>query len=186
VGQWLAVDLQVSWHARGAGQEPLQLQASLFVVDALSTTAALAGHPGTPTAAAAALEKGGSHAAAMLLGNSFVARSSGGLAGTPTATDAAAAAAAAGQLVDAGVFLTGCYNRLQVAVAPGSRGQTHRLQALLVQPGLYVFGVAGVQPVSGPAHSGSETPAGQRAAAAEKAAGRVFFSQDRLYVLVSK
>lgn len=204
VGQWLALDLEVSCSSvstssgTACGHDPLQLQVNLFAVDASSAASAPSGHPGTPTgagAAAAGLDRGSSHVVAMLAGHSFLSRSSAA-ANTPTAADAAAAAAL--QLVDPGVFLMGCFGRQQISITPGSK-QTCRLQALLVQPGLYVFGVASVQLVGGQAISSGDGAAGITSAgqapghlahhAAEKAAiasGRVFCGQDRLYVLVAK
>lgn len=194
-GQWLTIDVELSCQGITPVQQgkAVQLQVTLFVMDALRLVASHTGQPGTPTAVgAAAPERGVSSVAAMLVGHSFAARSSAA-GGTPTAADAvaspttsasggdaASSAAMTTQLVDPGVFLQGCYNGLQMAATPGST-QTCRLQALLMQPGLYVLGAAAVQQVVG-------VQCGAALAADEKAAGgeRVVFSQDRLYVLVSR
>jgi hypothetical protein len=74
------------------------------------------------------------------------------------------------------------------------------MHALLVQPGLYVFGVADVQQVLGAADAvvGQGTLAaaaaaagkaggnGQKGAADGGLPGRLYYNQDRLYVLVTR
>jgi hypothetical protein len=119
--------------------------------------------------------------------------------GTAAALHANGAAAAQG-LVDPGVLLTGCYNKLQVSFTPGGK-HTCRLHALLVQPGLYVLGVADVQQAqqgaimqltsaaagagvaAAAAAGGSKQGAGDRGLASSS---RAYFSQDRLFVLVTR
>jgi hypothetical protein len=198
VGQWLTVDVEAAWRGSSSGggdgsqqaDELLRLQVALFAVDALPTTAG-SGAPCTPTTPGH-LDRHGSMTAAMLMGHSFMARSSAATAGTPTAADAAALGSSAGQaqqLVDPGVLLMGCYDRMQLTLTRGGR-HTARLHALLAQPGLYVLGVASVQPTT----TCSNGSVGVRPAA-EKAggggggggsSGRAFFSQDRLYVYVTR
>jgi hypothetical protein len=231
VGQFLAFDLEVSFAATDSStqqqqQQQLELQVTLFALDAAAASAISSSSngvqsSGTPTAAAAA---GSSYAAMLLSGQSLgprgFAAALGSGAGTPKAADAAhkhgslgsaAAAAAAGgasstdSLVDPGVLLTGCYNKLQVSVTPGGK-HTARLHALLVQPGLYVFGVADVQLVqqqqqpdpcalaaaaaaAAAAAGGARAAAGSggaKTAADSGAPGRIYYNQDRLYVLVTR
>jgi hypothetical protein len=233
VGQYLAFDLEVSYAASGASgsnsntsQPPqlqqLDLQVTLFALDALTSSTSSSNSvqlPGTPTTAAAAGDKGSSgYVAALLSGQSLGPRSfaaaAGSGQGTPKAAETAlrngnlqsalpAASPGSGDsLIDPGVLLTGCYNRLQVAVTPGGR-HTCRLHALLVQPGLYVLGVADVQQVQGPAGDAGSTaaaatgkavaaavpkaaPSGVKWAADSAAPTRVYYNQDRLYVLVTR
>jgi hypothetical protein len=69
------------------------------------------------------------------------------------------------------------------------------MHALLVQPGLYVFGVADVQQVqvldgveagvSAAAAAAKGGPAGARPAL-DSGSGRVYYNHDRLYVLVTR
>lgn len=101
--------------------------------------------------------------------------------------------AAADSLIDPGILLTGCFNKLQVSVAAGGQ-HTCRMHALLVQPGLYVLGVADVQQgqqqlgvCAGPG-VGAATVKGALAAAGDSssAAGRLYYNQDRLYVYVTR
>lgn len=99
-------------------------------------------------------------------------------------------------LIDPGVFMAGCYSGLQVQVRPGSK-VVHKFRALLVQPGLYQFGVADVtrgDGVEGAIHAGN-TPRASAAAAGGGGgssskgvvdkSGRVYFSQERMFVLVT-
>lgn len=176
VGQFLAFDLEVSFAATDSSaqqqqQQQLELQVMLFALDAAAAAAGTGSNgvqsSGTPTAAAAS-------------SSSYAANS----------TDS---------IVDPGVLLTGCYNKLQVSITPGGK-HTARLHALLVQPGLYVFGVADVllvlqQPdlcgldAAAAAAAGGVKPAGSggaKAAADSGAPGRVYYNQDRLYVLVTR
>lgn len=231
VGQHLVFDLDVTYAAAAAAAakapaapasapdsssqaQQLDLQVTLFALDALSMNGT---QPSSaPTAAAAAATDragaGSPYAASLLSGQSMGPRSFAALLGAATGTPKAAEASTRNTsllgavptgtgegLVDPGVLLTGCYNKLQVAVAPGGR-HTCRMHALLVQPGLYVFGVADVQQVLGAADAvggqgtlaaaaaaaGKAGSNGQKGAADSGLPGRLYYNQDRLYVFVTR
>ncbi|KAF6256010.1 hypothetical protein COO60DRAFT_151347 [Scenedesmus sp. NREL 46B-D3] len=220
-------------------EDSLQLLVTLHVTDLLSSSsssissgaaAAVAGAPqqprspfsATPTAAsvaAASSAGGGGFAGLSPLARGSSMRSAfahaAGVQVAPAVAAAGVTAASSQQgLVDAGVFLVGCYSGLQVKVAPGSRERV-RLQALLVQPGLYQFGVADVVRIGSSSSSSGNggcrvsvtgaVPAAAAAAEGVSSAGvvgsracadnvngkgisisnKVYFNQDRMYVLVS-
>lgn len=175
---------------------------TLFALDA-DTVNSNGHHPhGTPTAAAGDKPGGSSFAAMLLSGQSMGPRGFAAAFGAGTGTPKAAASgtSSAEGLIDSGVLLTGCYDKLQVTLTPGGK-HTCRMHALLVQPGLYVLGVADVQQVhslaiadpgavstaaAAAAAGVKAVPGGAKTVADSGAPGRVYFNQDRLYVLVTR
>lgn len=187
-----------------AADEPLTLLISLSVTDVLcgSSSGSGGGQPPTPMSFATTASAGGSSATCLARGSSLA-----GPQGVRPGSAAAAGAALHGvnlqqqELVDPGAFVVGCYSGLKVRVQPGGK-EVVRLQVLLVQPGLYQFGVADVVCLSSgavdfAAAGGGGAPAAAFVAVAaaagarggsdssSKAGSRVYFNQDRLYVHVS-
>jgi hypothetical protein len=195
VGQWLNLDVEVHYCSSSSSsndkgtagpQEPLLLQISLYVTDmsgAITTgeagDAAAAGSSSTYQPGMAAAAAVGPKAAAA------VPNSNLGRLGSSVAAAAAAVGAgpigASQVLIDPGVFVAGCYNSFRVLVQPGMKAM-QRLQVLLVQPGLYQFGVLEVCSVHG---TGSSSNGQSGHGSSSSSQSKVYFNQDKLYVFAS-
>lgn len=187
MGNWLALDLELEYNGssrsssgESAADRPLLLQVTLYVLDfAASSSSSNSDHPAAAGSGAALAGPNSWN----LTGRSS---SSGGVT-TSAAAGASGSSSSVQHLIDPGVFVAGCYSGIQMQVRSGTKA-VHKLRALLVQPGLYQFGVADVMLMGGGISEKAAAAEGAGSSSSKLGAeksSRVYFSQERMFVLVT-